>query len=78
VPADGTTAATVRNGDFGTSPFFGQHSDRPQLVYTERKWDVGPGSTIGTRKFNVETGGQVTEEGIPQAAILEREPVDAF
>jgi hypothetical protein len=23
VPADGTSAATVGNGDFGTSPFFG-------------------------------------------------------
>jgi hypothetical protein len=30
VPADGTTAATVRNGDFGTSPFFEQLSDKPQ------------------------------------------------
>ena len=26
VPADGTSAATVGNGDFGTSPFFGQLS----------------------------------------------------
>jgi hypothetical protein len=34
VPADGTTAATVRNGDFGTTPFFEQRSDTPQLAYT--------------------------------------------
>ena len=32
VPADGATAATVRNGDFGTSPFFEQLSDKPQLA----------------------------------------------
>jgi hypothetical protein len=32
VPADSTTAATVRNGDFGTSPFFEQLSDKPQLA----------------------------------------------
>jgi hypothetical protein len=33
VPADGATAATVRNGDFGTSPFFEQLSDKPQLTF---------------------------------------------
>ena len=32
VPADGTSAATMRNGDFGTSPFFEQLSDKPQLA----------------------------------------------
>ena len=32
VPADGTRAATVRNGDFGTSPIFGQLSDKPLLA----------------------------------------------
>jgi hypothetical protein len=32
VPADGTSAATVRNGDFGTSPIFGQLSDKPLLA----------------------------------------------
>ena len=32
VPAHGATAATVRNGDFGTSPFFEQLSDEPQLA----------------------------------------------
>ena len=32
VPADGTKAATVGNGDFGTSPIFGQLSDKPQLA----------------------------------------------
>jgi hypothetical protein len=36
VPADGTTAATVRNGDFGTSPFFEQLSDKPQPACTYR------------------------------------------
>jgi len=30
-PADGTVAAAVGNGDFGTSPFFGQLLDEPQL-----------------------------------------------
>jgi hypothetical protein len=34
VPADGATAATVQNGDFGTSPFFEQLSDKPKLVNT--------------------------------------------
>jgi hypothetical protein len=29
VPADGTKAATAANGDFGTSPIFGQLSDKP-------------------------------------------------
>jgi hypothetical protein len=28
VPADGTRTATVRNGDFGTSPIFGQLSGK--------------------------------------------------
>src|SRR6266852_2806643 len=32
VPADGTRAATVGNGDFGTSPIFGQLSDKPLLA----------------------------------------------
>ena len=32
VPADGTRAATVRSGDFGTSPIFGQLSDKPLLA----------------------------------------------
>jgi hypothetical protein len=32
VPADGTSAATEGNGDFGTSPIFGQLSDKPQLA----------------------------------------------
>src|ERR1700737_1265326 len=29
VPADGTRAATAGNGDFGTSPIFGQLSGKP-------------------------------------------------
>jgi hypothetical protein len=32
VPADGTSAATVGNGDFGTSPIFGQLSGKPLLA----------------------------------------------
>jgi hypothetical protein len=28
-PADGTITAALGNGDFGTSPFFGQLSDEP-------------------------------------------------
>ena len=32
VPADGTITAAVGNGDFGTSPFFGQLSDEPWLA----------------------------------------------
>ena len=32
MPADGTRAATVGNGDFGTSPIFGQLSDKPLLA----------------------------------------------
>ena len=34
VPADGTRAATVGNGDFGTSPIFGQLSDKRLLACT--------------------------------------------
>ena len=42
VPADGTTATTVRNGDFGTSPFFEQLSNKPPLscVYLCGRSDV--------------------------------------
>jgi hypothetical protein len=36
VPADGTRAATVGNGDFGTSAFFGLLSDKPLLAYGHR------------------------------------------
>jgi hypothetical protein len=32
VPADGTRAATAANGGFGTSPIFGQLSDKPLLA----------------------------------------------
>ena len=32
MPADGAIAATAGNGDFGTSPFFGQLLDEPQLA----------------------------------------------
>ena len=32
VPADGIRAATVGNGDVGTSPIFGQLSDKPLLA----------------------------------------------
>ncbi len=32
VPADGTRAATVGNGDFGRSAFFGPLSDKPLLA----------------------------------------------
>jgi hypothetical protein len=32
LPADGTRTATVGNGDFGTSPLFGQLSDKPLLA----------------------------------------------
>lgn len=35
VPADGTCAATCneKNGDFGTSPIYGQLSDKPLLAF---------------------------------------------
>jgi hypothetical protein len=39
VPADGTRAATVGNGDFGTSPIFGQLSGKPPPVFN--RWGVG-------------------------------------
>ena len=38
MPADGTSAATEGNGDFGTSPIFGQLSDKPTLA---RIWVIG-------------------------------------
>jgi hypothetical protein len=39
MPADGTGAANVGTGDFGTSPIFGQLSDKPQLASI--MWGVG-------------------------------------
>jgi len=33
LPADGTSAATRGSGDLGTSPFYGQLSDKLQLVF---------------------------------------------
>ena len=32
VPTDGTRAANMRDRDFGTSPIFGQLSDKPLLA----------------------------------------------
>jgi len=40
VLADGTTAATAENGDFGTSPFFGNSRTRRYLPVT-CMWGVG-------------------------------------
>ena len=37
MPADGTSAATEGNGDFGTSPIFGQLSDKPDEIIAEVK-----------------------------------------
>jgi hypothetical protein len=44
----GTTAATAGNGDFGTSPFFGQFLGKQQLAYTgygvpgvKAQWRIG-------------------------------------
>jgi hypothetical protein len=34
VPTDGTSAANMGTGDFGTSPIFVQLSDKPLLVST--------------------------------------------
>jgi len=34
VPTDGTRAANMATGDFGTSPIFGQLSDKPLLAST--------------------------------------------
>jgi hypothetical protein len=42
VPADGTSAATEGNGDFGTSPFYEQLSDKPhQLALCIFMWGTG-------------------------------------
>jgi hypothetical protein len=42
VPADGTSAASEGIGDFGTSPIFGQPSDKPLLacICLCGVWDV--------------------------------------
>jgi hypothetical protein len=39
-PADGIRVAAVWNGDFGTSPIFGQLSDKPLLAvgYYVGRW----------------------------------------
>jgi hypothetical protein len=42
VPADGTTAATVGNGDFGTSPFFGQQDAASGYILTFAGFDNYP------------------------------------
>ena len=34
MPTDGTRAANMGTGDFGTSPIFGQLSDKPLLAST--------------------------------------------
>jgi hypothetical protein len=54
VPADGTRAATIRNGDFGTSPFFGQLADKLLLALTCAcgVWSVNHNS--GVEKLCVE------------------------
>jgi hypothetical protein len=36
VPTDSTKAANMGTGDFGTSPIFGQLSDKPLLVTLPR------------------------------------------
>ena len=41
VPTDGTRAANMGTGDFGTSPIFGQLSDKPLLASILIIWGVG-------------------------------------
>jgi hypothetical protein len=43
VPADGTCAATGEreNGDFGTSPIYGQLSDKPRLAFVSLNGGAG-------------------------------------
>ena len=41
VPADGTSAATEGNGDFGTSPIYGQLSDKPTACLYLGNWGAG-------------------------------------
>jgi hypothetical protein len=57
VPADSTTAATGRNGDLGTSPFFEQLSDKPQLACTCLCVLSDAKRNSGARKLVAETVG---------------------
>jgi hypothetical protein len=41
VPADGTSAATEGNGDFGTSPIYGQLLDKPTACLHLGNWGAG-------------------------------------
>jgi hypothetical protein len=51
VPADGTRAATVCNGDFGTSPIFGQLSDKPLLASIGSCGVSGAKNNGGSRNY---------------------------
>jgi hypothetical protein len=53
VPADGTTAATVTNGDFGTSPFFEQLSDKPQLACVGLCGESGVKHNAGAQRIRL-------------------------
>jgi hypothetical protein len=53
VPADGNTAATVGNGDSGTSPFFGQLADKPKLAYYSYRLSDAKHNS-GSQKFSSE------------------------
>ena len=54
VPADGTSAATGGNGDFGTSPIFGQLSDELLLVLTNTYWVPNAKHNSGSRSLTAE------------------------
>jgi hypothetical protein len=36
LPADGNALPNGENGDFGTSPIYGQLSDKPRLAWVSR------------------------------------------
>jgi len=48
VPTDGTSAANMGTGDFGTSPIFVQLSDKPLLVST---WLLGVSGRKAQRRI---------------------------
>jgi hypothetical protein len=56
VPADGTKAATLQNGDFGASPFFEQLSDKPQLVCNWLSGLSDAKHNSGSRNYSLSEG----------------------
>jgi hypothetical protein len=72
VPADGTSAATEGNGDFGTSPIFGQPSDKPAPARNLANWECRTQSAIADRgiKRDTSAGVEARREGFAGHSVM--------